>query len=296
VELDPGYIPAYAGLADAYMLLGEQGRMPQEEARVLAGNAIQKSLELDRSLAESQSTLGQWKSQYEGNWVEAEQAFKRAIELNPGDASIHSRYGRFLAFLGRFDQAVLEVYRAAELDPLSVTIGAYVGQVYLFARRYDEADRQLRRMAELNPNHTLIRHNLGELYLAQGRLKEAIQELETSVELSGQVSGVPSSHYLAILGCAYARASRTEEAVDILDELTRRDRDNLVSAFDMAILHTALGDKEKALAWLEHGYEQRDVWFVELNAWPWFDSLRNDPRFQAVLRLMNLPVVVQTNR
>ncbi|HUF08469.1 MAG TPA: protein kinase [Rhodothermales bacterium] len=296
VELDPDYGSAYAGLADAYMLLGEQGGLPQEEARLLGGTALQQALELDSTLAEAQSTLGHWKLHYEMNWAQAEQAFRQAIELNPGDAFALARYGRLLAFQGRFEEAISKLDRARELDPLSVLIGAYLGQTYLFARRYEEAHQQLQRVVVLDPNHTLIRHNLGELYLAQGRLPDAIRELERSVELSGQVTEVPSSHYLAILGFAYARTSRRNEAVGILDELTRRDRRNLVSAFDMAVLHMALGDKEQALNWLERGYEQRDVWFVELNVWPWFDPLRDDPRFQRILHQMGLSEGTRSNR
>ena len=289
VDQDPGYAPAYAGLADSYMLLGEQGRLPQTEARSLAEAAIRKALEVDDSVAEAHASLGWWKFHYEWNWGQAEQAFKRAIELNPGDALAHAQYGRSLGFLGRFEQALRELQRARELDPLSIPVNAYLGQVYLYAKRFDRAAEQLQRTSEISPNHPLIRHNLGELYLAQGQFPEAIRELERSVELSGQFLGVPSSHYLAILGCAYARANRREDAVQILKELKQRSRRSLVSAFDLASLRTALGENEQALADLEHGYEQRDIWLVELKAWPWFNSLRDNPRFQDLLRRMNFP-------
>ncbi len=289
VEQDPSYAPAYAGLADTYMSWGEQGGLPQKEARSLAEGALRKALELDESLAQAHAILGQWKLRYEWDWAGAEQAFKRAIELNPGEALAHARYGRFLGYLGRFEEGIRELQRAQELDPLSVPINAFLAQVYLQARRYDETAEQLQRASELNPNHALIRHNLGELYLAQDRFAEAIPELERSVELSGQLSAVPSSHYLAILGCAYARANRREDAVKILSELQRRSKQGLASSFDIASLHTALGEKERALAWLEQGYQQRDIWLVELKAWPWLDSLLDDPRFQDLLRRMNFP-------
>ncbi|HSC78145.1 MAG TPA: protein kinase [Candidatus Acidoferrales bacterium] len=289
VDQDPGYAPAYAGLADSYILLGEQGGLPQKEARSLAEAAIRKALELDDNMAEAHDSLGWWKFHYEWNWAEAEQAFQRAIELNPGDAVARARYGRSLGFLGRFPEAIRELQRAGELDPLSIPTNAYLGQVYLFAKRYDEAAEQMQRTSELNPNHPLIRHNLGELYLAQGRFAEAIPELERSVELSGHVSELPSSHYLAILACAYARAKRREDAVKILNGLKQRSRQNLVSAFDMASLFVALGEKEQALAWLEQGYQQRDIWLVELKAWPWLDSLQDDPRYRELMRRMNFP-------
>ncbi len=291
IEQDPGYAPAYAGLADTYMSWAEQGGLPQKEARSLAEGALRKALELDESLAEAHAIQGQWKLRYEWNWAGAEQAFKRAIELNPGEALAHARYGRFLGYLGRFEEGVRELQRAKELDPLSAPINAFLAQVYIQAKRYNEAAEQLQRASEINPNHALVRHNLGELHLAQGRFAEAIPELERSVELSGQLSAVPSSHYLAILGCAYARANRREDAVKILSELQRRSKQGLASSFDIASLHTALGERERALAQLEQGYEQRDIWLVELKAWPWFDSLRDNPRFQDLLRRMNFPPV-----
>src|SRR5688572_8698693 len=289
VEQDPGYAPAYVGLADCYMLLGEQGGMSQEEARSRAERAIRRALELDDSLAEAHSSLGWWKVEHEWNWTEAEQAFQRAIELNPGDGVARARYGRTLGYLGRFEEAIKELQRALELDPLSAPVNAYLGQVYLFAKQYDRAAEELQRAAGINPDHALIRHNLGELYLAQGRFAEAIPELERSVELSGQAFGVASSHYVAMLGCAYARGNRKEDAHKILGDLEQRSRQGLVSGFNIASLQAALGEKEAALAWLERGYEQRDVWLSELKAWPWFDSLQDDPRFRDLVRRMNFP-------
>ena len=219
VELDPGYAPAHAALADAYILLGEQGGLPQKEARAAAEAAIRRALELDDRSAEAHSSLGWWRFHAEWNWAASEQAFRRALELNPSDALARSRHGRCLAFLGRFEEAIRELQRARDLDPLSVPVNAYLGQVYLFSRRYDEAGAQFARTSELNRDHPLIRHNLGELYLAQGRFAEAIPELEKAVALSGDLSGLPSSHYLAMVGCAYARADRRKDALDIRAKL-----------------------------------------------------------------------------
>jgi tetratricopeptide (TPR) repeat protein len=271
------------------MLLGEQGGMSQEEARSLAVGAVRKALELDDSLAEAHSALGWWKVQHEWNFTEAEQAFQRAIELNPGDGLARARYGRTLGYVGRFEAAIRVLQRARELDPLSAPVNAYLGQVYLFAKQYDRAAEQLQLASEINPDHALIRHNLGELYLAQGKFAEAIPELERAVELSGQFFGVASSHYVAMLGCAYARDNRREDALEILRELEQRSRQGLVSGFNMASIHAALGEEEAALAWLERGYEQRDTWLAELKAWPWFDSLQDDSRFQDLVRRMNFP-------
>ena len=138
---------------------------------------------------------------------------------------------------------------------------------------------------ELNPEHALPLHNLGELFLAQGRWSDAVTYLERSL----QGPGDKSSHYLAMLGAAYARAGRANEARSILEELNQRVSDGLVSDFDMAAFHVALGDGDRALAVLERGYARRDYWLPEMTAWPWFDSLRTNSRHQELLRKMNVP-------
>ena len=284
VNLDSTYVPAWVAMVDAYMLLGEQGGMSQGEARALGSAAIATALSLDRDQTESQHTLGQWELHYELDWGEAEHAFERAIELSPGDAIAYGRYGRALATRRRFDEAMPYSRRAVDLDPLSPITGSYLGVVLLFAGRYDEAEAELKRTDEINPDHALVLHNIGEVDLARGRYDASIPGLERSVELSGQVSGFPSSHYLAILGAAYAGAGRRADALAIRDRLAARDSTHLVSEFDMAIMTLALGDRDGAIAWLEHGLESRDVWLAEINAWPWFAPLRDDPRFQSILR------------
>jgi serine/threonine-protein kinase len=285
LEHDPNFAPAYAALADAYMWLGEQGGLPQKEARTLSADALRQALALDETLADAHTSMGHWTFRYEWNWAAAEREFSRAIELNPGHAPAHQMYGRSLSLIGRFEDAVRELQRARDLDPLSVPTSAYLGQVYLHARQYDRAAEQFRAALQLDPDHVLLHHNLGELHLAQGRWAEAVQALERSVAGTAE----PGSHYLAILGCAYARANRRQAAVTILNQLAQRSTRELVSAFDLAILHIALSENEQALVRLEEGYAQRDFWLVELKAWPWFDAVRSDARFQDLLRRMRFP-------
>jgi serine/threonine-protein kinase len=285
LAIDAGYAPVYSALADCYMLLGEQGGLTQADAGSKARDAIRKALESDPQLPDAHASLAQWRLNYEWNWTGAALAYRRAIELSPGFAPAHRLYGRMLSFAGRHDDALKELLRARELDPLSPTIHAYIAQAYLFARDYRPAAEHIDRGLELNPNHALLLHNLGELLLAQERYAEAIEPLERSVKLSRE----RSTHYVAMLGSAYARAHRRTEALEILNELTARAEKGLVSAFDIASLYVSLGDTERALARLERGYAQRDVWLIELKAWPWFDSLSLDPRFQAIVRGVGIP-------
>jgi serine/threonine-protein kinase len=285
LEQDPTYAPTYAALADAYMWLGEQGGMPKREAREESAGALAKALALDETLTDAHVSMGLWKLRFGWDWAGAEREFKRALEFNPGSASAHQMYGRTLAFARRFDDAQRELESARELDPLSVPINAYIGQAYLYAGQYARAEEQFRKTLLIDPNHVLTHHNLGELYLAQKRPAEAVKELERSVAGSAD----PSSHYLAILGCGYAMAGRKTEAVRLLKDLETKATEDLASAFDVAALYVALSEKERALAWLEQGYAKRDYWLVEIRAWPWFDSLHSEPRFQDVLRRMRFP-------
>ena len=285
LDNDPNYAPAYTALADAYMFLGEQGGMPQPEARDASAGALTKALALDETLADAHVSMGFWKLRLDWDWTGSEKEFQRALALNPNSSAAHQMYGRMLSFAAQYDRAQRELEKARELDPLSVPVIAYSGQAYLFARQYDRAEEQFRKALLIDPNHVLIHHNLGELYIAQGRAAEAVKELERSVAGAAQ----PSSHYLAMLASGYAIAGRKTEAVRILKDLEGKASDELASAFDVASVHAALSEKEQSLAWLERGYAQRDYWLVEINAWPWFDSLRSEPRFQSLLGKMRLP-------
>jgi serine/threonine-protein kinase len=239
-----------------------------------------KAVALDQANADAQTSMAMWQLQCAWNWPEADRAFQRALALNPGSALVHQYYARALARVARrFDDALRELERARELDPLSVPIRAYLGQTWLFKKEYPRAASVLGEALAENPGHVLLLHNLGEVAMAQGRWSEAVEYLEPSVR-----PGEQSAHYLAILAAAFARAGREQEAARILTTLEQRAGEGLVSPFDMALVHLALGADGEALDWLERGYDLRDVWLLEMTAWPWFDSLQPDPRFQALLR------------
>ncbi|HSE26796.1 MAG TPA: protein kinase [Gemmatimonadales bacterium] len=286
LRLDSAYAPAQAALGDAYLWLGEQGALRQDEGCGLASTAIHAALAADPSVTEAHIAMAQWQLNCNWNWPEAERSYRTALELNPGSAVVHQYYGRGLSRVTRrLDEGLREIQRARELDPLSPTIRAYLGQHFLFARQFDAAAETFAEALALTPDHALLLHSAGEAALARGRWDEAIAFLERSLQQPGQ----QSSHYLAVLGAAYARGSRREDALRIQAELGRRAGEGLVSAFDLAHLSLALGDGDQALTWLERGLEHRDYWMAEMLAWPWFDALRSTARFQEVARTMGLP-------
>lgn len=286
LDLDSSYALAYAALADCYILLGEQGGIPQIEAGLLAKEFINTALRLNANLAEAHASNGTWKLGFEWNWTEAETEFKKAIALNPGLAITYQWYGRMLGFIGRFDEALIKLAKAKELDPLSPVIVAYTSQVYIYSKQYKKSEEVLQQALKLHPNHTLLLHNIGELYIAQGRYGEAIAPLKKSAEESA------SAHYKAMLGLAYARANQRQEAINILNELLNSQDPRTISGFNIACIYLALGNREEALKQLEYGYEQRDVWIKELKAWPWFDALENEPRYKELMRKLNFPHAV----
>jgi adenylate cyclase len=283
LDLDSSYALAYAALADCYILLGEQGEMPQKEVGSLAKGLIDTALWLNANLAEAHASNGTWKLDFEWNWTDAETEFKKAIDLNPGFATAYQWYGRMLAFIRRYDEALVQLANAKELDPLSPIIVAYTSQVYLYKKQYQKSEELLQQALKLHPNHALILHNIGEVYIAQGRYAEAIAPLKQSAEQSTSV------HFKAMLALAYARANQRQGAINILNELLRSSDLRTISGFNLACIYLALGNKEQALNHLEQGYEHRDVWMKELRAWPWFDELQNEPRYKDLVRKLNFP-------
>jgi len=283
LALDSSYALAYAALADCYILLGEQGGMPQKDAGSLAKELIDTALRLNPNLAEAHASNGTWKLGFEWNWTEAETEFKKAIALNPDLAITYQWYGRMLGFIGRYDEALVQLAKAKELDPLSPVIVAYTSQVYIYSKQYKKSEEILQQALKLHPNHALILHNIGELYIAQGRYEEAIAPLKKSADESA------SAHYKAMLALAYARANQQREATTILNALLNSADQRTVSGFNIACIYLALGNKEQALRQLENGYEQRDVWIKELKAWPWLDELQNEPRYKELMRKLNFP-------
>ena len=281
--LDSSYAPAYAALADCYILLGEQGGIAQKEARVLAEESVNKALKLNPNLAEAHASNGFWKLDYEWNWVEALSEFKKATELNPGLAIAYQLYGRALGFSGRFDEAFVQLAKAKELDPLSPVIIGYTAQVHIYAKQFKKSEDILQEGLKMHPDHPLILHNIGELRIAERHYEDAIAPLKKSADESA------SAHYKAILAIAYARTQRKQEAINIINELLNSPNQQAISGFNIAAIYVALGNKEQALNQLEKGYEQNDVWMKELKAWPWFDDLKDEPRYKSLMQKMNFP-------
>jgi TolB-like protein/tetratricopeptide (TPR) repeat protein len=277
IAVDPNYALAYAGIADAYVLLpGYTAGIPRE-CYPKAKEAAKKALKLDDTLAEAHTTLAMAIWLYDFDFPQAIREFQRAIELNPNYAIAHQQYGNTtLTALGRFDDAIAEGKRAVELDPLSLIINADLGTNYLYARRYDEAIAQLRKTLEMDPGFYYAHSNLGQALEAKGALEAAIEEYQKSRSLNDD------PFVLALLGHAYASGNKTE-ALKILEQLKELSKQRYVSAYSFALVYLGLGDREQALNWLEQSYRDRagsDIGYIRVD--PLVDPLRGDPRFEAL--------------
>ena len=280
-ERDPNYALAYSGLADCYTLLGAAGYDAEipHEALVKARGAAMKALEIDQDLAEAQTSLGLVRFRMDWDWVGAEVAFRRAIELNSGCASAFHFLSLLLSALGRADEAIASIQRAREFDPLSLIIGTAVGRVHHFARQYDAAIEECRKTLEMEPAFAGAHLDLGLALLQKSMFGEAIGELSQALTLSAD-----RSIALAVLGYAYALAGDRVAGLQVLDQLHDRARRYGISSLHLAYVHVGLGNVDQAFEWLEKSFQERAGLLVFLKVEPIFDPLRSDPRFAELLR------------
>jgi serine/threonine-protein kinase len=283
LELDPGYALAYSGLADAHYAKATIFE-PPNVAFPKVKAAATTALKLDESLGTAHASLGLALALFDRDWDAAESEFRRALELSPGQAVTHLWYGYGLLTRERFDEAITEFERAQELDPLTLFVRTYPALAFYFARKYDVALETLGDVIEIDPDYYLahafaglIHEQLGEPDAAVAALEKANREEEAPLEA------------LAQLGRAYAIAGRIEEAEAVLASLETLSKDRFVSAYNIALIHEGLGNRDLAFEFLEQANQERSEWFVMLRVDPRVDDLRNDPRFKKLLQELKQP-------
>jgi TolB-like protein/tetratricopeptide (TPR) repeat protein len=279
---DPTFAPAYVGLADAYAELSSVfvGGRP-EELRPKVISAARKALELDPNLAEAHVLLADMQK-YQWQWAEAEAEYRRALDLNPSDAIAQNGFADWLLSQGRAEDALAWARRAREHDPLAVS-GVGIGWILFHARRYEEAIHELRSVLEVRPNNTAALWFLGFALIANGQAEEAIPVLEKALSVSDRSAGV-----IGVLIRAYAHAGRRTDALRLLEELKRRQNTSYVPTAAFVNAYLGLGDKEQAFAWLERAYQEKSNILQSLKVHPFFDPLRDDPRFVDLLHRVGL--------
>ena len=281
-DRDPNYALAYVGLSDSYVLLENYAGTPANETLPKAKAFAERALQIDNSLAEAHTSLGYVYNNL-WQWKEAEDEFKRAIELNPNYPTAHHWYSLYLLDAGRVAEAKAEIKRAHELDPLSLIIGTTVTYAYLAEGDATFATAQSKKVVELDPNFPRGHEYLGLAYLEQGRYPEAIAELQKAVELSGR-----ERWPLRDLGYGYAISGKRAEAQAVIKELVGKYEKGHAIGQDLAAVYAGLGDKDQAFAWLEKDFQTRSGLLGWTRWTPAFESLRSDPRFSELLRRIGL--------
>jgi len=285
IARDPNYALAYAGLAKAYILLPFYAGADRRDASVKAKDAALKALRLDLNLAEAHAALGKVLFFSEIDLPGAMREYKRAIELQPNDATAHHWFGNdSLAALGRFDEAIAEGKRAIELDPLSTVINVDLGETFYYAHRYDEAARQMRKTLEIDPTSFYAHYNLGIVLQLTGDLSGAIAEYEKAKQLG--------DNPLVSTLCAQAKAYAGDKdaALRMLSDLDQLSQRREVVGYWRALLYLSLNNKDEALRWLEQGFEERDgsnISWIKVD--PLLDSLHGDPRFESLVQKVTGP-------
>ena len=280
IARDPRYALAYSGLAESYAF-GEIG-LPPEDAFPKAREAAVKALDLDETLGEAHAVLAQVGFLWDWDWFAAEKQFKRALELNPGDPEIHHMYAHYLSAMGRFSEALAESQRLLELDPLSPASRNHMGWHYLYAHDFDRAIEQYRLVLASDPNFAEAHRQLAEAYWEKGRFDESVAEMNRRFELIGRNDEVP------FLEKAYSSLGWMGFWRKRLQLLLERSKHTYMSPSGIAFHYAQLDEKSRALDWLERAYREHDHDLVYLKVDPTWDSLRSEPRFQELLKRMQL--------
>jgi TolB-like protein/Tfp pilus assembly protein PilF len=278
-ENDPESAVAQAGLADAYSLLADYGVRHPREVMPRAEEAAQRALELDPGSAEALSALAFIRSMFDWKWAEAETLYRRAITINPSYAKARHWFGvDALALLGRFDEAEEQVRLARELDPLSLILSEGIAYVRMLRRDYEGAVDEFRQVMDLDPGFYKAYSGLGRVFSLMGNHDDSIAMFEKAHALAGDVPSI-----VGALGQTLALSGKNDRARHCLQKLEQMSRLRHVPSASFAILHAGLDEIDQSLTWLETGCENHESQIAALKVHPVYDSLRGEPRFQAIL-------------
>jgi len=279
IRLSPTFAPAYSGLSDAYLWAGyNEGFITASAAKPRAREAAVRAVQLDENSAEAHASLATFKLFYEYDWEGSEREFRRAIALNPSYAFAHDQYGMLLAFVGRFDESIAQGQRAIDLDPLSPQVLIDAAMAFIFKRDFAMAHELTRRAGELDPTFFFPVMTDGWIDLEAGNYREAIPKLERAVTMDAP------PFVTAYLAFARGAAGDRAGAMAELETLRELAGDAPVLPFNLALVYLGLGERDRAIDYLEQALEADSQMLGWLGYDAIFDSLRQEPRFVALLR------------
>jgi len=278
INKDPSYALAYAELSVCLSSPAYYGSVSPQMPYPPARAAAQRALQLDPNLAEGHEALATIIKNYDWDWPSAEREYRRSIELNPNYAIGHFHYALGLSDQGRIQEALAEAREGQSHEPTSPIVNAGLAYVLLIARQSDECIQQSLTSIELDPSVVFSHTSIGVCYELKHMYGQAVVEYQRCIDLGGGMV------FKAFMGHAYASAGDTKRAEAILRELQASSQRTYVPAFDLAIVYEGLGQKQLAIEALQKAYEERDTLMVILKVAPFFDKLRDDPRFQELER------------
>ncbi len=284
IDCDPTFAPAHAVVAQSYGMLGHYAYLSPREVFPKAKAAALRALALDDGLAEAHATLALIRLFYDWDWAAGERECRRALELNRNLPVAHGVYSAYLTVAGRIEEAVQEQKQAVELDPLSQSHNHVLGAWLFFSRQYDRAVEQLKKTIELDPSIIRPRGLLAMAYSYQGNYEAALAECEVIRSLPGG-----TSYSRCLEGYVHALAGRKEEAQTILKELKPLLGENSFLVFLTASLCGVLDERDLAFELLNRCCDERVSPLIYLKQYPAFDTLRSDPRYEALVRRVGPP-------
>jgi len=281
LERDSTYAPAYAGIAQVWATRVQLGLSPSAEGVPRATAAADRAIELDSMLAEAHLALATARGWDGWDWTAGEAAFQRSIALNPGLPMARAGYSHLLAVLHRPAEAIAQIERAVELDPFNLIVRSFYAGVLVNVDRFADALTEAEGVLRQAPNHIVaLRVRSGALD-AMGRHSEALEALKASANMSG------NRHVLAAIEASngYEEAMRT-----VAESLAARAGTDFVRPIRVAEFYASAGDNNRALEWLERAFEAHDPGMPYVGVTAVWGPLHDDPRFQSILRRMNLPL------
>jgi TolB-like protein/Tfp pilus assembly protein PilF len=290
IAKDPPYALAYSGLADAYLILATNGGGSPNEDRLKSDAAARNALELDPTLARPHAVLGT--NAIDGwDFARGEGELKKALELDPNDATAHQWRALTLAMIGGNEQeALAEAKHAEQLDPLSPIISFDVGDVQNLARRYDEGVATCKKLVGENPTFAVAHFCLAYGYWGKGMYPQSIEEWSIFGQLSRNQNELEFTSAMEKGFHSTGWQGALTNGVASL-QVQRRNGyySTVVSPFMIAALYADLGDKDQAFHWLDTAYQEHDRMLICLNTYFQFDPLHSDPRFAEMVRKVGLP-------
>ena len=282
LETDPDYALAHTGIAFVWVARQQMGLVIPSEATPKAKEAAQRALELDDTLPEVHSIWAGIKTWSDWDWEGGEQAYKRALELRPNSPEALVYYSNLLCYMGRLDEALAMAERAMQLDPFNSVIMTISACTLSYLGRFDESIERYQNALETSPNDPVGLNGLWENYYVQGMYEESLESAKALFTGLGmaEIAGVMAQGYEA---GGYRGAMRS--AAETMDAASKQ---TYVPPFIVAMMYAFAEDREKSIEWLEMAYELRDPMMPYVSAYI-FDVLDDDPRYQDLLRRMNLP-------